>query len=446
MTKKIVKIVSAALVLALGVSLAGCGKKDDTKSSVALDGAGEGYEFVATSKSINNLLKVSGSLNKVSVENGKVYAVENQNGKTVFHIADLETGEDKTFDLDLASVFPSDNSEETDSEPSDETKVEPAETEEPSEEGEASAEENQGAELIYSEEGVKAEYGGFDEGSYYFESYDSAYVNDIQPAKDGSVYIIAFKYENNKSHRTMCKLTAEGKFEKLYSFDDVVGEDEGISSLKIKEDGGVYVGVESKVVYVDNTGKTIGSVESGSWINNLFTDENGNCYAIYYGQNGQECKKADFATGQFGESLENGGIYGTPVVVSDQKVVVAGYDSVYEVNTETKEKTKLWDWVNLDVMNVDTNTFKVNSDGSYSLVSSDYTENGTKYEYTSIFKQAITPETARKDIIYGCTYLDYSLRQKIADFNKSQTEYRIRVKSYIDDSSDWNEEEYYNQL
>ena len=355
MTKKIVRIVSAAIVLVLGISLAGCGKKEETKTSVAIDGAGEGYEFVTESKSINDLLKTTGHINNVVVEDGKVYAVESLEGKTIFHIADLETGEDKTFELDLTSVFPKDVDSENDGEPAGETSEEPTEEGEPAEESketEESTEEGEGTTVVteetgvvYSEEGGMV-YEGGDRGMYYYEAGSaSAYISDMCPAKDGSVFLSVFNYSNEKQGRAMCKLTTDGKLEKLYSFDDIAEEYEGVNYIRVREDGGIYVAVESRVVYVDNTGKTVGTVDSGNWINNLFIDDKDNCYASYYGQNGSECKKVDFAAGQFTDALETGGIYGSPVIASDKTVLVAGYDSVFEVNTETKEKTKLVDGI-----------------------------------------------------------------------------------------------------
>ena len=88
MTNKIVKIVSAAIVLALGVSLAGCGKKEENKSSVALDGAGEGYEFVAESKSINDLLKVFLTYPKVFPKNKHFLRRPQEKNVVTLHLSD----------------------------------------------------------------------------------------------------------------------------------------------------------------------------------------------------------------------------------------------------------------------------------------------------------------------------------------------------------------------
>ncbi|MCR5723262.1 MAG: hypothetical protein K6G72_13095 [Lachnospiraceae bacterium] len=448
MTKKLVRTVSAVLVVALGIGLAGCGKKEEeTKTSVALDGAGEGYEFVSESKDLSEFIDLKGNIDRVKVKDGKAYAFEKFEGKTILHVADLGTSEDKAVEVDFSNVFPKTEGS---------TEVAPADdTNEAAKENEASVEEEQ-SETVITEEVIEEEVldeGGFVDdgiegrGDYIgYDGDDGCYVTEMSIASDGNIFAILYNWSGETSSRVMCKISPDGKVEKLYSLNDVVSENEGIGSIYVKEDGGLYISVESKLVSIDNTGKQVGSADSGSWINNVFVDEKGDCYATYYGQNGQVCKKADFSSGAFTEDLDMPSFDGKLVKKSDTSYIMAGYDSVYEYNTETKEKTKLWDWINIDVTDVNTESFEVNSDDTYSIISYQYRGEKPRYEYLKISKQPISGENARKDIIYGCTYLDWDLRQKITDFNKSQSEYRIRVKTYIDMNGDWNQEEYNNQL
>ena len=446
MTKKLLRIASAALVLALGVSLAGCGKKEDeTKTSVAFDGAGEGYEFVTESKNLSDFIDIKGNIDRVKVKDGKVYAFEKNEGKTILHIADLETSEDKAVEVDFSGVFPK-----------TENNAEVAPVEEKDVEAEEEASQEEQGEAVITEEIVKDENSDAEDfigddvegrGDYIVsEGYDDGYISEMRINSDGSLFVIFNKWLADSSARAMCKVSADGKVEKMYSFDDIASPDESINYTLIKEDGGLYVAVESRLVSLDNTGKKQGSIESGSWIGSIFVDEKGDCYATYYGQSGQVCKKADFAAGSFTEDMDMPVYDGKPIKKDDKTYIMAGYDSVYEYNTETKEKTKLWDWINIDVTDVNTESFEVNSDDTYSLINYLYRGGEPEVEFIKVFKQAISGENARKDIIYGCAYLDWDLRQKIADFNKSQTEYRIRVKTYVDMSGDWNEDEYNNQL
>lgn len=444
MTKKFLRITSAVMVLALGVSLTACGKKEEqTSTSVAFDGAGEGYEFVSESKDLTDFIDLKGNIDRAKIKDGKVYAFENFEGKTIFHVADLETSEDKAVEVDFSEVFPK-TENGTDTAPADITNGD-------AKENEATSEEEQGettvvAEESFSEDGKVFEGAESPDEYFFYEGGNEVYVSDMCVNSDGSVFAILNKWSGDNNSRVMSKVSPDGKVETLYSLDDIASEDEGIGSVTIKEDGGLFVTVGSRVVSIDNTGKNLGSVDSGSWINNIIVDEKGDCYATYYGQNGMECKKADFSSGSFTEKLDMPSFEGKLVKKSDTEYIMVGYESVYKYNTETKEKTKLWDWINIDVTDVNTESFEANSDDTYSLISYQYGGEKPSYEYLKVFKQAISGENARKDIIYGCTYLDWDLRQKITDFNKSQSEYRIRVKSYIDMAGDWNEEEYNNQL
>lgn len=453
MTKKFLRITSAVMVLALGVSLTACGKKEEqTSTSVAFDGAGEGYEFVSESKDISDLIDIKGDIDRVKIKDGKAYAFEISEGKTILHVVDLETMEDKAAEVDFSNVFPA-TENNTEVAPADDISGE-------AEENEATTEEEQGKTVITEEvnEGEipdEGEFAGDDmviggvegRGDYIvYEGSDYGNVSEMSVSSDGTVFVILVKWDEDTTRRAVCKVSTDGKVEKMYSLDDIASENESIGNMYIKEDGGLYVTVESRLVSIDNTGKKVGSVDSGSWINNIIVDEKGDCYATYYGQNGQVCKKADFSAGSFTEDLDMPSYDGKLIKKSDTTYIMAGYESVYEYNTETKEKTKLWDWINIDVTDVNTESFEVNPDDTYSLISYQYRGEKPRVDYIKVFKQAISGENARKDIIYGCTYLDWDLRQKITDFNKSQSEYRIRVKSYIDMAGDWNEEEYNNQL
>lgn len=65
-------------------------------------------------------------------------------------------------------------------------------------------------------------------------------------------------------------------------------------------------------------------------------------------------------------------------------------------------------------------------------------------ELVTINKRAITPENQKKVIKMACIGLDYSVKEKIVDFNKYNSDYRIQVEDYYDKYSDW--ETGYSQL
>ena len=457
MRSKLIKLVSIAAVMALAISLSACGKKDETKTSTPIDGAGEGYEFVAKSRSITDFVGTEGYVEKALAKNGKLYVVHNdETGTKTLHVIDLATNEDKTTKLDFKSILPKPEESSYDEMPSNE--------ELPStEEGEASDEENSD---VTEEEGSSVqtfegentsleagELGGFVDEYNMGETYSYEYgdtgasVNDMHICEDGSILFLTVQWGGNGQDYSVCKMDQSGNLNLLYDAGSLVEPEEYLNYIYLREDGGLYYTKDSLIVRVDKEGKKDGEVEAGNWIYNVFVNKDGECYVTFWSQSdeGTVCKKVDFEQKSLGEALKISANDGRIFQTGEDTFIIAGGDAVTEYNVKTDEKTKLWDWINLDLFNVNNDSFTVNDDGTYSLIAQDYTDTGVKYDYVTVVKQKIDPENARKEIIYGCTYLDWDVRKKISAFNKSQDQYRIRVKQYINMDGDYNENTYNEQ-
>ena len=71
-------------------------------------------------------------------------------------------------------------------------------------------------------------------------------------------------------------------------------------------------------------------------------------------------------------------------------------------------------------------------DGNFVVISASYDEASgkDKSELVKLTKTKYDPTNERKIINIACMYLDYDVRQKVLDFNKTNTEYRIRMTDY----------------
>ena len=455
MRSKLIKLVSIAAVMILAISLSACGKKEE-KVKEPIDGAGEGYEFVAKSQSISDVIGTEGYVEKAIAKNGKLYVVHNTRGTQKLHVIDLETLADDPIELDFKSILPENEDNLSEGEPSNE---EPAEGDTSADEtpvadteatgADVSGDENGETLTVVKEEGVGDLLDGDMSDAYMYEEAgdSSPDVDDIIVNDDGSMLFLLATYTETGRNYNVCKRDKSGSLSLVYSATDLVTKDEYVNRAYLKEDGGMYLCKETAIVSVDKDGKKEGEIEVGNWIQSVFTDKEGNCYVTFWSQaeSGVACKKADFAQGTLSDGLSfaasNGRIYQT----GEDTYVVAGGDAVTEYNTKTNEKKKLWDWINLDLFNVDTESFLVNDDGSYSFIAANYDDESTTYDYVTVSKEKIDPEKAKTELVYGCAYLDWNVRTKISAFNKSQDKYKIRVKQYIDYDGDYDENSYMEQ-
>ncbi|MCR4679246.1 MAG: hypothetical protein K5679_10925 [Lachnospiraceae bacterium] len=455
MRSKLIKLVSIAAVMILAISLSACGKKEE-KVKEPIDGAGEGYEFVAKSRSISDVIGTEGYVEKAIAKNGKLYVVHNTGGAQKLHVIDLETLADDPIELDFKSILPETESSLSESEPVNE---EPAESDTSADEtpatdtevttGDVSEGETDGTLTVVEEEGRGDLLDGDMSDTYMYEEVGDggADVSDLVVNDDDSILFLLATYTETGRSYNVCKRDSNGSLSLVYSADGLVKEGEYVSRAYLKEDGGIYLTKESSILSVDKDGKKEGEIEVGNWIQSIFTDKEGNCYVTFWSQaeSGIVCKKADFAQNTLSDGLKVAANNGRTYQTGEDTYVVAGSDAVTEYNVKTDEKKKLWDWINLDLFNVDTESFMVNDDGSYSFIAANYDDEATTYDYVTVSKEKIDPANAKIELVYGCSYLDWNVRTKISAFNKSQDKYRIRVKQYIDYDGDYDENSYTEQ-
>ena len=89
-------------------------------------------------------------------------------------------------------------------------------------------------------------------------------------------------------------------------------------------------------------------------------------------------------------------------------------------------------WLDSDIENSNINGIIPMEDGNFVVISASYDEAAgkDKSELVKLTKTKYDPTNERKIINIACMYLDYDVRQKVLDFNKTNTEYRIRMTDY----------------
>ena len=115
-------------------------------------------------------------------------------------------------------------------------------------------------------------------------------------------------------------------------------------------------------------------------------------------------------------------------------------DSLYGYDAKKEEGEKILSWSSADINRSTLAFFTILEDGRVAAMTRSWGENGMETEIAILTEQDASVLADRTILTYATMYLDYEMREKIIDFNKSQTDYRIEIKDY----SEFNTNDDYN--
>ena len=115
-------------------------------------------------------------------------------------------------------------------------------------------------------------------------------------------------------------------------------------------------------------------------------------------------------------------------------------DSLYGYNTDTQEGEKILAWSGADINRSDLNFFTFLEDGRVAAMTQHWGDSGMETEVVLLTERERSAVQERTILTYATMYLDYEMRERIIDFNKSQTQYRIEIRDY----SEFNTQDDYN--
>ena len=281
------------------------------------------------------------------------------------------------------------------------------------------------------------------------EFNQNAYTLDAE----GNMYAVGHVYEMTEEgvnyvenpKLEIRKVSKDGEL--LFSADvasHIVNDDREylyIQHCRVDDKGRVYLGQENGVYVFDENGGFIGYVEvTTDWMNGMYT-LGGKVYAGRYSAdyNSMELCEINPETKQVGNILT--GIPSGNIMVAEAeegKIIVASDTNLVSYDLTTMEKTEILNWIDCDVPGYSVSSVMYQGDGKYLVLLDDYTGEEEVYELITLTKTKAS-EVAQKEVITLATMYSYNsdLQKKIVDFNKTNEEYRISLKTYIDENTEW---------
>lgn len=276
-----------------------------------------------------------------------------------------------------------------------------------------------------------------------FIGFVSSYVSPTEEEMESGIYETEMHYNIvwfDEAFNEVSRLS-------LDDFAEKVQEETGwfyAYYFAVDKDENIYLSCDSSIYVLDKEGREICRLEVDNWVNNLTAMEDGQVYAQYYDwssetDSGLKVAPVDLSAKAIGTPLEN-------IVVSDNgKIYPAGEGRMYTVSSTklnlydiaSQTSEEVLDWIECDINSNNIQGFAALEDGSFVAVSTvyDYSGDGTKVtvELANIKEVPASSVKQKKEIVFAMLYLDYSMQANVIKFNRNSDEYKITIKTYVND-------------
>ncbi len=288
---------------------------------------------------------------------------------------------------------------------------------------------------------------------------NSTSISEYAVAADGSILAVCYDYSGEpgpegyvEPKMTLVKFGPDG--ENVFSKDlaEVLGQEENtyVQNLALDGEGRIYITMDGSVILLDQEGNSQGKVTTNAnWINGLGCGRDGKMYFSYYDDTAQNNSYAlaeiDFdqrAVGTTYKGLPSGNGNGLYAGI-EYDFLIGDSTSVYAYDLKSQEYEKLFDWLDSDINGMNANCVGQMEDGRLLAVINDWESEENGIALLTKTKASDVPQ--KETIVIGAMYLDSNLQSAAVKFNRSNEQYRISIRTYID-YNNWTENSYSDAL
>ena len=276
-----------------------------------------------------------------------------------------------------------------------------------------------------------------------FDLDENEYVSAMVLGEQGNITLLAGTWSESGSSFTLYEVGADGQklSEKDISDALSLGNNGWLQAMYGNNSGdllftaGMGDGTYQLIV-TDQVGNVKGKITQNDYIDSVVFTDAGDVYISAWGPSGMGLRKADFTTSSFGPEISlstsgSGSLRFAPG--GSTGVLLNSSDGLYECDLETGEVSQLLNWIDCDVNASDIRYFGELDGGAYWAMNQLYMRDRSMTELITLSPTTYGQLPTREYLSYGGMYLDDSIRTAIIHFNKSNDQYRIRVKDYAGD-------------
>ena len=276
-------------------------------------------------------------------------------------------------------------------------------------------------------------------------------INSMQVDADGNIYTAEYQWNATEGddayseQKTMLrKYDAAGTQIMEQDITDIMQQDENnsyISNMCIDGQGRIYVSSNELIRLFDTEGQFQGAVKTdSSWIQGMGSAKDGKMYVSYYDDSGNNIlAEIDFdgkKVGQTYSNFPNSNGSGNLSAGAEGDMLVSTDTTLYEYSLADQTTTEVLNWLDCDINGNYVNYVGVASDGRILAVINDWDTGET--DAVKLTKTKASEVAQKTQVTIGTLYTSQNLQAAAVAFNKQSNDYRVTIKTYIDENN-WTE-------
>lgn len=233
--------------------------------------------------------------------------------------------------------------------------------------------------------------------------------------------------------------------------DDGTDEEDGmgsnISSFAVDAAGNLYVTDYNYIYVLDAEGKLLFKIDDSQYSGSLCRLQPDQVGILWYNyatgtaestdENGQFFIPVDLETKTWGEKIKMpANVWNVYPGDDAYDFYYRNNDNIYGYTFASDTKDKLVDWMACDVDTSNMYDSGMLSDGRVVGMTQDWSSDTTAYQLIVLHRIDASEVKEKTVLTLACMGLDWSLRSKIVEYNKSNDQYRIQVVDYSEYATD----------
>ena len=233
--------------------------------------------------------------------------------------------------------------------------------------------------------------------------------------------------------------------------DDGTDEEDGmgsnISSFAVDAAGNLYVTDYNYIYVLDAEGKLLFKIDDSQYSGSLCRLQPDQVGILWYNyatdtaestdENGQFFIPVDLETKTWGEKIKMpANVWNVYPGDDAYDFYYKNNDNIYGYTFASDTKDKLVDWMACDVDTSNMYDSGMLSDGRVVGMTQDWSSDTTTYQLIVLHRIDASEVKEKTVLTLACMGLDWSLRSKIVEYNKSNDQYRIQVVDYSEYATD----------
>lgn len=237
-------------------------------------------------------------------------------------------------------------------------------------------------------------------------------------------------YVQDKNYQDLVQYSADG--EKLQTIELDLGEDFYPSTIYVDSKGYFYVSDWQSCCLLDSAGTllaTISSENGGGDLKQMSTDQIG---FVEWGQDGgTSFRPIDPETKALGEAIPLcSNSYNLYPGTGEYQYLYSDNNNFYGYVEGAESGEKLFSWLDCDVDSQYLDQVTFLEDGRVAAIENDWSQEERSCNLLLLEQVDASTLPEKQELTLACMYLDWNLRSKIIQFNRSHDDVRIVVRDY----------------